>query len=248
MSITARRVIAAPSETARWDGRRLLTGIVLASWAALFWFLILAERTLLFLSTRTDWVVPVGAVILTVAAFGRLVSARTENPSAVPLRDVLILGGLILPAVLIATLPPASLGSFAASRRSSVVGGGFISAPDDIRTGELTLLAVGGALRDPESMAALRERAGEEVNFIGFVDREDSTPASEFTLTRFVVSCCVADALGVEVRVVGAPPGRFKDDQWVDVTGSLYPLEDEIVVDASAIRAIERPKQPYLSP
>lgn len=248
MSTTARRA-ATHVRSTQWDARRTLNGIVLAVWAALFWFLIAAERTLLFLSTRTDWVVPVGAIILTVAAIGRLATARTEGtPPGVPLRETLILAGLILPAVLIATMPPASLGSFAASRRSSIVGGGFISAPGDIRTGELTLLAVGGALRDPESMAALRERAGEEVNFIGFVDREDSTPAGEFTLTRFVISCCVADALGVEVRVVGAPPGRFKDDEWVDVTGTLYPLEDEIVVDASDIVPIERPKQPYLSP
>ena len=248
MSITARRV-AATRITSRWDPRRTLTGLVLAAWAALFWFLIVAERTLLFLSTRTDWVVPVGAVILTVAAIGRLLTARTEDAAeGIASRDAVVLGALILPAVLIATLPPASLGSFAAARRSSVVGGGFISAPGDLRTGELTLLAVGGALRDPESMAALRERAGEEVNFVGFVDREDTTPASEFTLTRFVVSCCVADALGVEVRVVGVPPGQFKDEQWVDVTGSLYPLEDEIVVDAANIIAIDRPKQPYLSP
>lgn len=248
MSITARRIATVERGTKRWDGRRSLVGIVLTSWAAVFWFLMASERVSLFLSTRTDWVVPVGAVILTVAAIGRLLTARTESPTDLPLKEVVVLGGLILPAILIATLPPASLGSYAASRRSSIVGGGFISTPGDIRTGELTLLAVGGALRDPESMVALRERAGEEVNFIGFVDREETTPASEFTLTRFVVSCCVADALGVEVRVVGAPPGEFKDDQWVDVTGSLYPLEDQIVVDASKILAIDRPKQPYLSP
>ncbi len=247
MSITARRVDALV-RTKGWDGRRLLTGIVLASWGALFWFLIAAQRTALFLSSRTDWVVPIGAVILTIAALGRLLTARSETPALLPLKEAFVLGGLIVPAVLIATLPPASLGSYAAARRSSVVGGGFISSPGDIRTGELSLLTVGGALRDEESMAALRERAGEEVNFIGFVDRDDTTPAGEFTLTRFVVSCCVADALGVQVRVVGAPPGRFKDDQWVDVTGDLYPLEDQIVVDASEIVAIERPKQPYLSP
>ncbi|MGI8407953.1 MAG: TIGR03943 family putative permease subunit [Actinomycetota bacterium] len=247
MSLTARRV-GTLARTKGWDARRLFAGIVLASWASLFWFLMAAERTALFLSSRTDWVVPVGAVILTIAAVGRLLTARTETPELLPRKEAIVLAALIVPAVLIATLPPASLGSYAAARRSSIVGGGFISAPGDIRTGELTLLTVGGALRDPESMAALRERAGEKVNFIGFVDRDDTTPASEFTLTRFVVSCCVADALGVQVRVVGAPPGRFKDDQWVNVTGSLYPLEDQIVVDASEITAIERPKQPYLSP
>ncbi|MGH2738157.1 MAG: hypothetical protein ACRDHH_05020 [Actinomycetota bacterium] len=40
--------------------------------------------------------------------------------------------------------------------------------------------------------------------------RREGSPADEFVLTRFIVSCCVADALSVQVRVVGAPPGRFE--------------------------------------
>jgi uncharacterized membrane protein YcgQ (UPF0703/DUF1980 family) len=61
------------------------------------------------------------------------------------------------------------------------------------------------------------------------------------------VSCCVADALSVQVRVVGAPPGRFAPDQWVRVTGTFYPVGRETVVDASSIEAIPRPEDPYLS-
>jgi uncharacterized membrane protein YcgQ (UPF0703/DUF1980 family) len=67
-------------------------------------------------------------------------------------------------------------------------------------------------------------------------------------LTRFLVSCCVADALSVNVRVVGAPPGRFKADEWVRVSGKFYPLGRDVIVDSSDVVPVERPKRPYLSP
>ena len=80
------------------------------------------------------------------------------------------------------------------------------------------------------------------------MNRDDGAPADEFTLTRFLISCCVADALSVEVRVVGAPPGRFKKDDWVRVTGALYPLNNEVVVDATEVVEVPRPQEPYLNP
>jgi putative membrane protein len=230
--------------------RRLLTLLLVASWCALFWTLLLTGRTAMFLSPRTDWVVPVGAVILTAASVGLLISIRSDNKTAKPLQ-VGELGGyalLSIPVVVILALPDASLGSYAAGRRSNIVGGSFVSTAADINDGELTLVDVGGALRSPEAMRALSAQAGSKVTFVGFVTRSEEDGADEFTLTRFMISCCLADALSVEVRVVGAPPGRFEEDDWVRVTGEMYPLETEVVIDASEVLAVQRPKQPYLSP
>jgi uncharacterized membrane protein YcgQ (UPF0703/DUF1980 family) len=61
------------------------------------------------------------------------------------------------------------------------------------------------------------------------------------------VSCCVADALSVEVRVVGTPPGKFEQDQWVRVTGTFYPVGHDVVVDASRVVSIPQPDNPYLN-
>jgi uncharacterized repeat protein (TIGR03943 family) len=97
-------------------------------------------------------------------------------------------------------------------------------------------------------MKALVQRAGTEVSFVGFVARDSSMPADEFMLSRFLVSCCVADALSIQVRVVGAPPGQFGEDDWVRVTGAMYPLGREVIVDASAVESVPRPKRPYLNP
>jgi uncharacterized repeat protein (TIGR03943 family) len=85
------------------------------------------------------------------------------------------------------------------------------------------------------------------VSFEGIVARRDGQAADEFMLTRFIVSCCVADALSVQVRVVGAPPGKFDEDQWVRVSGAFYPVGKEVVVDASEIEPIPLPDDPYLN-
>ena len=226
--------------------RRVATLAVMTAWAGLFWFLIFSGRTSLYLSTRTDWVVPVGAIILTIAVLGRAASLRTPTNEDVSLRDALGLGALALPVVVLLALPPASLTSFAAGRRSSFVGAGFVASAQDVATGELSLLDVAGALRSRDALAALTTRAGEDVTFVGFVNREPGMPADEFMLTRFMISCCVADALSVEVRVAGAPPGELEQDQWVRVEGKLYPLGREVIVDLTEVTKVPRPDQPYL--
>jgi len=79
------------------------------------------------------------------------------------------------------------------------------------------------------------------------VTRYADTPADEFLLTRYVVTCCVADATVAQVRVVNVTPGAYEDNQWVDVRGTIFPLGREVIVNASAVSGISRPDRPYLS-
>jgi putative membrane protein len=228
-----------------WSPQRVATGVVLAGWAVLFWFVLLTGRTPLYLSSRTAWVAPIGAVLLTVAAAGRLLSARAIRPIRLGRGAAWRLGLLALPVVVLLVLPPTTLGSYAASRRS-LVGGAFGASPGDVSTGEVTLADVAAAMWSPEAAKALTERAGSRVAFVGIVVRREGMPADEFLLTRFIMTCCVADALSVQVRVVGAPPGMFQEDQWVRVAGTIYPLGREVVVQASEITGVQRPARPYL--
>ncbi len=226
---------------------RVLDCLALGSWAAVFWWLLITDRTSLFLSTRTAWVVPTGAILLTVGLLGRLLSLRTEEAKLITARSAWGIGLIVLPVITVLALPPASLGSYAAERRSTFSSGGIVASADDIATGDLSLLDVAGGLRSRDGVAALSDRAGEEVDFTGFVTKDPGAPADEFVLTRFMVSCCVADALSVNVRVVGAPPGRFEADEWVRVSGNFYPLGRDVIVDSTDIVVVERPKRPYLS-
>jgi uncharacterized repeat protein (TIGR03943 family) len=231
--------------TRRWSPGRLATSAVLAAWAALFWYLLASGRSALYLSSRTAWVVPMGAIVLTIAAAGRLLTARAGKPEPLAGRTAWGLGLIVLPAVLVLVLPPGALGSYAASRRSAVSAG--VVPSEGVASGEITLVDVAAAKWSKDTLRQLVRRAGARVAFVGFVTEDPGAPADEFVLTRFIVSCCVADALSVQVRVVGAPPGEFRQDQWVRVTGSLYPLGPEMIVDASSVEKVPRPARPYLN-
>jgi len=232
----------------RWSPSRASAGLVLAAWAGLFWFLLVSGRWSLYLSTRTFWVVPTGAVLLTVATVGRLATARVLRPEPLPIATSWTLGVVALPVVLILALPPATLSGYALGRRSGFVGSGVSVSTSDISSGTLSFIDVAAAQSSKSGMAALRSRSGEQVTLEGFVWRQDGALPDEIMLTRYVVTCCVADATSAQVRVVNVPPGRFEPDDWVRVTGPIFALGSEILVDASAVQGIPQPDRPYLTP
>ncbi|MEA2579656.1 MAG: hypothetical protein QOE83_548 [Actinomycetota bacterium] len=233
------------SEPRRWSPARLLAFVVLAAWGALFWFMLLGGRSSLYLSNRTRWLVPTGAILLTLAALGRLASARTAVPRPANRSDGRVAALMLVPVVVLFALPPATLGAYAASRRSVTSGGGVSAA--DISSGAITYFDIASALGNREAMQALTNREGEQIVLEGFVTNQEGDATGEFFLTRFLITCCVADATATEVRVVDAPPGGFPDNQWVRVTGAMYPVGADVLIDAASVETIPRPADPYLS-
>ena len=233
----------------RWETRGLWSAALLAGWAGTIWFLLASGRWALYLSGRTLWVLPVGAAVLTAGAIGRMFLSRRRPPRSLTVRDSWTLGLLAVPLVVILALPPTTLGTYAVSRRSSFSSvTGYLSARDVSSASAPTLLDVAAAQDSPEVMRALSHRAGERVTFVGFVQRDANEPSDEFELTRFVITCCIPDALLVQVRVVDVPPGRFTPNEWVQVSGTLYPVGTEVLLDAQDVKAVPRPSQPYLYP
>ena len=237
-----------PMPRRRWSAMRVAGSLVLLAWAGLFWFLWLTGRDAYYLSQRTMWVVPVAAGLLTAAAVGRLVTARTTRDEPIARKELAVMAAMVVPVLLVVSLPPATLGTFSAGKRAGFSGVGVTTTASDIGSGELTLVDVAAAQTTPEGEKALAKRAGDSVDFVGFVTRYDDTPADEFLLTRYVVTCCVADATVAQVRVVNVTPGAFADNDWVDVTGTIYPLGREVIVNASAVDGVARPAKPYLTP
>jgi uncharacterized repeat protein (TIGR03943 family) len=222
--------------------------VVLGAWAGLFWFLLLTGREAFYLSTRTQWIVPVAAVLLTAAALGRLASARTGAPEPIRRRELLVMAIMVVPVLLVVALPPATLGTFSAGKRAGFAGVGVTTSAGDIATGELTLVDVAAGQTTPDGERALAARGGDTVDFVGFVTRYADTPADELLLTRYVVTCCVADATVAQVRVVNVTPGAFEDNDWVEVRGVIYPIGREVIVSATSVDAVDRPDRPYLTP
>jgi putative membrane protein len=234
-----------------WSPARLAGGLVLTAWAAMFWWLLATGRVNLYLSTNTSWVVPVGAVLLTAAAIGRLASARGSESEPIGRREEIILALMIVPVILVMVLPPATLGSFSASKKTTYSPGVTLSSSfyDDITsTSEITLLSVAAGQTSNQGSQALAKRAGADVDFIGVASRDPSTPADEFLLTRYVITCCVADATIVQVRVVNVSPGAIQPNDWVEVRGQLYPLGRTMLVNADSVAVVPRPAKPYLTP
>ena len=225
----------ATEPTKRWSPSRLAGAAVLGAWAVLFWWLLLSGRENFYLSTRTRWVVPVGATLLTLASVGRIATARTREAEPIGRREAWVMGAVVLPVVLIMALPPATLGQFSAGKRAGFASAGVSTSAADIASGELTLIDVAAGQTSPEGEAALASRAGERVDFVGFVTRYGDTPADELFLTRYVVTCCVADATIAQVRVVNVTPGSFEPNDWIEVIGPIYPVGREVIVDATEI-------------
>ena len=231
----------------RWSATRLASGLVLGAWAALFWTLWLTDRTSLYLSSRTAWLVPLGAGIFTVAAVGRLWTARTARPEPLDRRTAWGLGAIAFPVLLVLALPPATLGAYSAGKRATFAGSAIGATARDV-TGSLDFVDIGAAQSFPDAMRQLQARAGETITLEGFVTREASAPPDEIVLTRYVVTCCVADATIAQVRVVGMPPGNYADDEWLRVTGAVYPVGREVLVAADTAEPVPVPSDPYLTP
>lgn len=230
-----------------WSHSRLGTGAALFIWAFLFWFLIVADRTSFYFAARTTWLAPVGAVTLTVAVIGRVLSARVTSAEPLTRRHLRTLALLVAPAILILAFPPATLGSFAVARRSTSIKGAYVSSEGiDLSAGDLSLVDIFGLSYSGE-IGRLASRAGSTSSFTGFVTTDPSGAADEFLLNRFMISCCPGDAVNIQLRVVGVPPGRFESDDWVRVTGRIYPIGKQVVVDATSVQAVKRPERPYLN-
>jgi uncharacterized repeat protein (TIGR03943 family) len=145
-----------------------------------------------------------------------------------------------------AVLANAQLGALAASNKLSSRGIDSsalarLASRDAKHVGFLQLNAAG---RDAGLTRELGLGEGRPVELIGFVSDTGQT----FTLSRFYITCCVADAVPIGVHVSAGRRGAQLDkDDWIDVTGVLARGHREWVVKALRIEHIKPPSDPYLS-
>ena len=229
---------------------RTLRAIALLAWGSLFAWLWLSGESVRYLGPRTQWVVPVGAIGLMLAAAGYLRATRGRpslRPSAL---EALGLAGFVIPILAAATLAHAQLGSLAASNKFSSRGIdpsalARLATRDASRIGFLQLNAAG---RDEGLAKELGLAAGKPVQLTGFVSSVP-TGRGPFELSRFYITCCVADAVPVGVHVARGTVRhlRLARDDWLDVTGVLTRGHREWIVRAVRIERVDAPSDPYLS-
>ena len=81
------------------------------------------------------------------------------------------------------------------------------------------------------------------------------SPSDGFVLTRFLVTCCVADAVPIGVGVTGAGASAALDNTWVTVEGTLTwtaarglvrPTEVLSTLTVERVEPVTAPGDPYL--
>jgi uncharacterized repeat protein (TIGR03943 family) len=160
---------------------------------------------------------------------------------------------IISPLILGWLVPPQPLGASAIGNREVNLGGlTSMAAPSSDRrmglvTGELNILDwlyIINQTADPADMN------GSEARLIGFVYRDERFAADQFMVSRFILSCCVADATPAGLIVEWPDSATLEENQWVDISGqfratSFNGITVPVLV-VEEIKQVDPPSLPYL--
>lgn len=241
--------------------------LILAGLGVYLLFVVVSGRLYYYINERFTWLVVAGGIIFlgTALALG-LEAMRKNQPDEeekahseshaghehgkVPNWSLLIagipllLGFLITPKPLDATtlsVRGVSTSGLSVARGENLL----IEAPTDSRN-------VLDWVRAFSFSEDISEFEGEPVDLIGFVYQEPSLGENQFLVSRFTLSCCVADAFAIGVRVESEEAQDWESNQWVHLIGRISVQENdgspEAVVIPLRMVEIEPPPQPYLFP
>jgi putative membrane protein len=225
---------------------------VLVIWAAFFGWLWLSGQVLRYLGPRTSWVVTFGALTLALVtlAYARVSAGSEDADRGVSRREAAGLLSLLTPILLAAMLSNVSLGSLAAAKKLTARGVDLTSLAESLSKGatDVDFLQIKAAGDDPQAGETLGLSPGRQVDLTGFVMRAGGSPKAPFTLGRFYITCCVADAIPIGVTVEPTlAEGGFPKDTWLNVTGALDRKGKRYVVDAERVQKVPEPSNPYLA-
>ena len=84
------------------------------------------------------------------------------------------------------------------------------------------------------------------VSVTGFVQPQ---PDGTFLVTRYIIHCCIADAIAISLPVHRKLNG-LTDADWVRVTGKIMEIQiaggSKIFIEPSEVQKINQPAEPYL--
>ncbi len=216
-----------------------------------------------YISQRFDWltIAAVLGLIVVGLSYRRLLQEADDTLAAPDDHDhshALSWSGFLLislPIILGLLVPPRPLGVAALQNRELSIGGLDSVLPAAVGSSlvqesrERTILDWVLAFHQGE-----RPAETDTADVVGFVYLDDAADEAEFTLTRFVVGCCAADAMavGLPVSVAAGLPseGALEEGEWVRVVGQFAASTGNNipVLVAERLEAVPEPNQPYLYP
>ena len=214
-----------------------------------------------FINLRYGWLTVVAMVSLVLLAAAPLATApaRARRGSGERVAMPWMGAALLVVPVLLALVPPRPLGTDAMATRALQIG----SVPAAAGLGTASELNVGASgvprtvldwlvLFDQETTGGgdLSRFAGESARVRGFVYRDERFPAGTFMVSRFLLSCCAADAAPIGLAVRWPDAEFLEDDAWVWVSGDFsvetFLGERMPVLVGAEVTAADQPPQPYL--
>jgi uncharacterized repeat protein (TIGR03943 family) len=242
--------------------RTALKALLLLALAA-FFYTRLAGGTLFYYINERFMIYTIlaimGLVLVAVSYRPQRAAAGSTDQEHAGHDHTLTWGGVALvalPILLGVLVPPQPLGAAALSNREVNVSLPGSALPAAVRAAQEKDATTKNVLDWGHTFAGssdpAHEFSGSPARVKGFVFRDERFGAEEFMVTRFVVSCCVADANVAGMVVKWPEAAALPADQWVEVAGTLQPgsLEGETlpVLVAHTVTPVEVPQQPYLYP
>ncbi|MEO1352876.1 MAG: TIGR03943 family protein [Cyanobacteria bacterium J06635_15] len=92
---------------------------------------------------------------------------------------------------------------------------------------------------------------GQTATVTGFVIHPPGWPEDYLMISRFVLTCCAADAypVGLPVKVAAGDRADYPPDTWLDIEGTMVTdtLDDrrQLVIEPTTLTAVPEPRNPY---
>ena len=242
---------------------RLLQTLILAGMGIYLLVKILGGTLYFYINDRFLWLVATGAAIfmlLALAAFRRWRAtgdhahhdhAHAHHGHSHGSRWSLLI--VALPLLLGFLVPAKPLDSGALAARGITTNAGLVSSGG---ANQLSVPAVQRSILDWvrafNYSADPNELVGEPADVVGFVYHDPRLPANQFLVSRFTVTCCVADAFAVGIIVESEDAANWAGNEWVHVQGTMAVASLDgnpaPLVLAEDIKPVPVPPQPYLFP
>lgn len=236
----------------RLDGRQV-RALLLLAWSGFLLYLWRSGEIARYLGPRTQWLAPVGAIALGIVGLASGLMSTVPWRSRVPLgrRDAAGLAAMLVPILAGILFTGTQLGALAASSKLTSSRGIDPAALAHLggKGESANFLQVSVAQKDRSFAAQNGLESGRSVTLTGFVSVTPSRAGGPFAIARFYITCCIADAVPISVRIaprrgLGIEPRK---NDWVSVSGVLRGRPGHLVVWGKRIRDVSAPHQPYLN-
>jgi len=102
------------------------------------------------------------------------------------------------------------------------------------------------------STSDLSPYVGQMARVTGFVYHDPRLPTNQFIVSRFVITCCTADASAIGMIVNWNQSADLTESSWVEVKGPVQASklggQPIPLIEASYVQSTPQPDQPYLYP